>query len=287
MSGVRQNTDSAFVQFDSVDLDNIDSLAEIHQRITCAFTEVRVNLTMASNQESPEPIFGSKEVGAIAHLYRAEVYRSTTWRQRLDQTTNWAVISTGIGLSVAFAGASASSFPIVLVGIMCAVFLVLEARRYRYFYVWKFRARLLELEFYVPMLRGEGARIPLDRGPALSNDYDSPSHRISMGRAIGRRLRRNYGWIFSILGVAYFAKIAIHPQDTNSWSEFIHRASIGPIPGWVSIVAGLLFHAGWIYIAWSTWRVEQRDKSKTGDVLNPTLNEDLGDDEDLDETKSE
>ncbi|MGB2073790.1 MAG: DUF2270 domain-containing protein, partial [Henriciella sp.] len=32
---------------------------------------------------------GSSEAGALAHLYRAEVYRSTTWRQRLDATTNW------------------------------------------------------------------------------------------------------------------------------------------------------------------------------------------------------
>ncbi len=242
---------------------------------------------MANKQQSSEPIFGSKEVGAIAHLYRAEVYRSTTWRQRLDQTTNWAVISTGIGLSVAFAGPNASAFPIVLVGIMCAVFLVLEARRYRYFYVWKFRARLLELEFYVPMLRGEGAKIPLDRGPALSNDYDSPSHRISMGRAIGRRLRRNYGWIFTILGVAFFAKIAIHPVDADTWDEFLQRVSIGPVPGWVGLLAGVVFHAGWIYIAWSTWRLERRDKSKTGDVLNPTLTEELDDDEAVDETKTD
>ena len=245
--------------------------------------QIRQITAMASKAKTPEPIFGPKEVGAIAHLYRAEVYRSTVWRQRLDQTTNWAVISTGIGLSVAFAGPNASAFPIVLVGIMCAVFLILEARRYRYFYVWKFRARLIELEFYVPMLRGEGARIPIDRGPALSNDYDSPSHRISMERAIGRRLRRNYGWIFSILGAAYFTKLAIHPYDAVSLGEFVDRANVGPISGWFALIVGLIFHMGWIYIAWSTWRLENRDKSKTGDVLNPTLEEDEEEDE-VDET---
>jgi hypothetical protein len=30
------------------------------------------------------------EIGAIAHLYRGEIYRSTVWRTRLDSTTNWA-----------------------------------------------------------------------------------------------------------------------------------------------------------------------------------------------------
>ena len=218
--------------------------------------------------DPPEAICGSKEVGAIAHLYRAEVYRSTVWRQRLDQTTNWAVISTGIGLSVAFASAQASPFPIVLVGALCIVFLTLESRRYRFFYVWRFRARVLEIAFYVPMLRGEGARIPIDRGTALSDDYEKPQYRISNIRAIGRRLRRNYGWLFAILGAAYFAKIAIHPTDVETWSQFVRRAHIGPIPGEVAIAFGLLFHAIWITIAVKTWLDERHDKSKMADFLN-------------------
>ena len=179
--------------------------------------------------DPPEAIVGSKEVGALAHLYRAEVYRSTIWRQRLDQTTNWAVISTGIGLSVSFASDRASPFPIVLVGALCIMFLILEARRYRFFYVWRFRARVLEIAFYVPMLRGEGARIPLDRGTAQSDDYEKPQYRISMPRAIGRH--------------------------------------IGPIPGLVSIVFGLAFHAAWMTLAWKTWFDERQDKTKMADFL--------------------
>ena len=174
-----------------------------------------------------EGICGPAEVTALSHLYRAEVYRSTVWRQRLDQTTNWAVISTGIGLSVAFANERASPFPIVLVGMLCGVFLMLEARRYRFFYVWRFRARVLEIAFMVPILRGEGVRIRLDRGTALSDDYMKPEYRISMIRCIGRRLRRNYGYIFAILGAAYFAKIAIHPVDVTSWEHLFRRAHTG------------------------------------------------------------
>ncbi|MEL6472791.1 MAG: DUF2270 domain-containing protein [Pseudomonadota bacterium] len=223
---------------------------------------------MLEDEDPPVAICESKEVGAIAHLYRAEVYRSTIWRQRLDQTTNWAVISTGIGLSVAFAGPNASPFPIVLVGLLCVVFLMLEARRYRFFYVWRFRARVLEIGFYVPMLRGEGANIPLDRGTALSDDYEKPQYRISMARAVGRRLRRNYGWLFSILGAAYFAKILIHPTDVSSWSEFTYRAHIGPIPGWIALLSGLMFHLSWIYFAVATWREERGDKTKMADFLS-------------------
>lgn len=214
-----------------------------------------------------EGICGPSEVTALSHLYRAEVYRSTVWRQRLDQTTNWAVISTGIGLSVAFANERASPFPIVLVGMLCIVFLLLEARRYRFFYVWRFRARVLEIAFMVPILRGEGAKIRLDRGTALSDDYEKPAYRISMIRCIGRRLRRNYGFIFAILGAAYFAKIAIHPVDVTSWEQFFRRAHIGPIPGYVAIAAGFAFHLGWIGVAWKTWWDERTDKTKMADFL--------------------
>ena len=217
--------------------------------------------------DPPAAVCGNKEVGALAHLYRAEVYRSTIWRQRLDQTTNWAVISTGIGLSVSFASDRASPFPIVLVGALCIMFLMLEARRYRFFYVWRFRARVLEIAFYVPMLRGEGAKIPVDRGTALSDDYEKPQYRISMLRAVGRRLRRNYGWIFAILGAAYFAKISIHPTDVLTWGELVRRAHIGPIPGLLSMVFGVLFHVIWITIAWKTWLDEQRDNTKMADFL--------------------
>lgn len=212
-------------------------------------------------------ICGSSEVTALSHLYRAEVYRSTVWRQRLDQTTNWAVISTGIGLSVAFANERASPFPIVLVGMLCVVFLLLEARRYRFFYVWRFRARVLEIAFYVPILRGEGVKIRVDRGTALSDDYEKPEYRISMVRCIGRRLRRNYGWIFAILGAAYFAKIAIHPVDVSSWEQLFRRAHIGPIPGWVAIAGGVAFHCAWIAFAWKTWWDERNDKTKMADFL--------------------
>jgi uncharacterized membrane protein len=214
-----------------------------------------------------EGICGPSEVTALSHLYRAEVYRSTVWRQRLDQTTNWAVISTGIGLSVAFANERASPFPIVLVGMLCIVFLMLEARRYRFFYVWRFRARVLEIAFMVPILRGEGAKIQLDRGTALSDDYEKPAYRISMIRCVGRRLRRNYGYIFAILGAAYFAKIAIHPVDVASWEQFFRRAHIGPIPGYVAIAAGLAFHLGWIGLAVNTWWDERTDKTKMADFL--------------------
>ncbi|MEM6535641.1 MAG: DUF2270 domain-containing protein [Pseudomonadota bacterium] len=207
------------------------------------------------------------EAGALAHLYRAEVYRSTIWRQRLDMTTNWAVVSTGIALSVAFSNERASPLPIVLVGLLSVMFLFLEARRYRYFTVWKYRARLLELAIYVPILKGKPMTLRQDKGHPISDDYISPQYRVTALRALGHRLRRNYGWLFAIQGMAYYGKILIHPRDVSSWEELMYRAHIGPIPGWVAVSTGLLLQLSWIIVAWYTWRLERDDKTTMADHL--------------------
>ncbi|HEX8783837.1 MAG TPA: DUF2270 domain-containing protein, partial [Steroidobacteraceae bacterium] len=98
--------------------------------------------------DTPRRDCTAAEIAAIAHLYRGEIYRSTVWRTRLDSTTNWAVVTTGIALSATFSSADASPLPMVLVGLIVTIFLLLESRRYRYFNIWRARARLLETDFY-------------------------------------------------------------------------------------------------------------------------------------------
>jgi uncharacterized membrane protein len=200
--------------------------------------------------------FNAAEIGALAHLYRGEVYRSTVWRTRLDSTTNWAVVTTGIALSATFSSTEASPLPMVLVGFIVSVFLLLEARRYRYFNVWRARARLLEIDFYAPMLRGEGVRLGADWTELLAKDYCDPRYHISYARAIGRRLRRTYAWIFTIQAVAYYGKLAIHPAPLTTIADLWERAAIGPIPGVLVVLAGVLFHGGWAAFALITLRTE-------------------------------
>jgi len=200
--------------------------------------------------------FTAAEIGALAHLYRGEIYRSTVWRTRLDSSTNWAVVTTGIALSATYANAMASPLPMVLVGLLVTVFLLFEARRYRYFNVWRARARLLETDFYVPMIKGEGAARNARWTELLADDYRHPHYHISYVRAIGRRLRRTYAWIFAIQAIAYYGKLAIHPTPLNTLAEIWDRAAIGPIPGGAVVAAGVLFHAGWVVFALVTLRVE-------------------------------
>jgi uncharacterized membrane protein len=200
--------------------------------------------------------FSPAEVGAIAHVYRGEVYRSTAWRTRLDSTTNWAVVTTGIALSITYSGKDASPLPMVLVGLLVVVFLVFEARRYRYFNVWRARARLLETDFIAPMLRGKGPTLASDWAQLLARDYCEPRHHITFARAVGRRLRRTYAWIFAIQAIAYYGKLAIHPTALTSVAQLWDRAAVGPIPGELMVLAGILFHGGWFAFAFLTYRQE-------------------------------
>jgi len=212
-------------------------------------------------QKLPRAEFDPAELGMLAHLYRGEVYRSTVWRTRLDQTTNWAVVTTGLAMSLTFSGPYASPLPLILVGMLVVVFLLLESRRYRYFNVWRARCRLMETDVYGPLLRGEGIHMDGKWNTLLAGDYMRPRFHISYWRAIGRRLRSNYAYILIIQAIAYYGKLAIHPVPAAGWGTFLDRADIGPLPGWFVVLCGAAFHGSWILLAWVTLRIEKRHRA--------------------------
>ena len=209
-----------------------------------------------SSPENPkqENSFDPAELGLLAHLYRGEMYRSKIWRTRLDATTNWAVATTGIALSVSFTNPANSPLPLVLVTLMSLVFLLIEARRYRYFDIWRTRVRILETGLYVPILRGEGVRIDSGWNQKLALDYEKLRFHISFLEALGRRLRRNYSFMFGVQAFSYITKIWVHPIPIGSLQELWQHAAIGPIAGQAVLACGLLFHAGLIAVAILTLR---------------------------------
>lgn len=210
---------------------------------------------MNDANDEPRPVaFTAAEVGALAHLYRGELYRSTVWRTRLDATTNWAVVSTGLALSLTFSSKSASPLPLVLVGLLVAVFLNIEARRYRFFDFWRVRAHILETQFFGPVLLGQGVDVTNGWNKVLHQDYVRPRLHITFADALGRRLRKNYSWIFTIQVAAYAGKLLIHPTAVQSFDQLLQRATIGPVPGALVLFAGLVFHGGWMALALLTLR---------------------------------
>lgn len=208
----------------------------------------------AETKTEPEPPFTNAEVGALAHLYRGEMYRSKIWRTRLDASTNWAVVTTGIALSVTFSSASASPLPLVLVSLLVLVFLLFETRRYRFFDIFRVRVRVMETQFYGPILRGRGIDTTNGWPAILADDYTGLRFHISFWEAVGRRLRRNYSWIFAIQLASYLGKLFIHPSPLDGLDELWSRAAIGPLPGQLVLVMGLAFHGTWMFVALITLR---------------------------------
>ena len=209
--------------------------------------------------------FSAAEIGALAHLYRGEVYRSTVWRTRLDTTTNWSVVTLGVALSITFSNPNASPLPLLLVGILIMFFLTLEARRYRYFSVWRSRSRWLETHFFVPMLRDGDLHTEDDWQSTLAEDYRNPQYRVSYLVAIARRVRSNYLWILLIQTAAYVGKLVVHPTPVTDFHEFVRRADIGPLPGDIILVLGTLYILSWIALAlWVGRRDAQRIRERGG-----------------------
>ncbi|MGI9368317.1 MAG: DUF2270 domain-containing protein [Ruegeria sp.] len=213
----------------------------------------------------------SAEIGAVAHLYRGEVYRSTIWRTRLDTTTNWAVVTLGVALSISFASPDASPLPLVLVGILIILFLMLEARRYRYFNVWRARCRWLETHFYAPLLYDGDLHMEENWQKTLAQDYLRPRYHVSLMVAIGRRIRRNYLWILLIQSLAFVIKLLVHPVPANSLPEVIQRADVGPIPGEMLILVGVVYIVSWSIIAIWSYRADVYRSTSRGTAKSASM----------------
>src|SRR2546429_8776234 len=171
---------------------------------------------MSQSIESQQSAFNTADITALSHLYRGELSRNPVWRTRLDTTTNWAVLTTGIALSLTFSSETASPLPLVLVGLLVVTFLFIEARRYRFFDFWRMRAHVLEVQFFGPILRGEGVQVENGWNEILYQDYRAPNLHITYLEAVGRRLRNNYSWIFTIPLAAYVGTPFIHPAAVAS-----------------------------------------------------------------------
>lgn len=202
---------------------------------------------------------------AMVHFFRAEISRSNTWRQRLDATTNWAVIATGAAISFAFTSRGASGVDhgvIILNTLLVTVFLLIEARRYRYYELWSYRVRLMETDFYAAMLVPPFQPSP-DWAETLAESLLHPQFPISRREAFGRRFRRNYVLIYGLLGFAWFLKVWLHPTPASSLDEFLGRAAIGSVPGWVVILAGTAFNVAVLAFGWLTVGLQEA----AGEVL--------------------
>jgi uncharacterized membrane protein len=195
------------------------------------------NETHGSTDEPTHSVQGSLYdqgyVNAMSHFYRGELGRIMVWRTRLDTTTNWAVTGTTAIITIAFSNAGVPHliffFNLAIVWIM----LWIEARRYRFYDAFRARVRMLEAHFLVPMVMENRHLLQGEWKKLVCEDLILPSFKISMLEAVGRRLKRNYVFIFLLIMIAWVMKIFLHArQPIESVRDFYHELRVGYIASW-------------------------------------------------------
>jgi uncharacterized membrane protein len=187
---------------------------------------------------------------AMVHYYRAEMGRMTSWRDRLDQTSNWAITVTAALLSVSLSTPAAHHGVLLFAMVLVMLLLYVEARRYRFYDVYRMRVRQFERHYFGQLFGPSPEGGPEPWLTVLAQDLRHPTFRISFGLAMRRRLRRNYIWMFIILLPAWVLKIAspqlqegVHLDPARPLDVVLGNAAIGPLPGWLVLLAVVAFYA--------------------------------------------
>jgi uncharacterized membrane protein len=179
-------------------------------------------------------IYDPGYVNALSHFYRGEMGRIMIWRQRLDITTNWAITSTTAIITFAFSSREVPHIIFFFNLLIVSVMLWIEARRYRFYDAFRARVRMLEAHFLVPMVMENRDMLQGEWKKLVCEDLILPSFKISAFEAVGRRLKRNYVFIFLLIITAWITKIFLHgPAAMNNFSSFYHALRVGHIPSWL------------------------------------------------------
>lgn len=197
-----------------------------------------------------EPLERPEYLSVMVHFYRAEVGRSTLWRQRLDATTNWAVLTCAGMLSFTFATPSNTHILLLLSNLMIFAFLLIEARRYRYFEVYRARVRMLEENFLLPIVTRHLESPRIQWRQEVAADLDRPKFKSTLLQAIGFRLRRNYLLVFGVILGAWWVKLGMHPTVADSALEIWERAAVGHFGSMFVGIVGLIFYGALLVLLW-------------------------------------
>ncbi|MFC7141749.1 DUF2270 domain-containing protein [Halosimplex aquaticum] len=170
---------------------------------------------------------------ALAQFYRSEVTQAAGAQDRMDRTTNWAITVLAALVSVVFSTPQMPAYLLLIGVVALSMFLTYEVRRYRFYDVYRSRVRIVQENFFANALSPGGLEDPTWR-EKLSEDLRSPTFKVTTREALARRLRRTYGPLYVVVGLAWLAKVTLFTPESQ-WSE---SAALPGIPG--TVVAGAL-----------------------------------------------
>jgi uncharacterized membrane protein len=199
--------------------------------------------TTVKTQSAPPP------VSATVHIYRGLMDRASTWRLRIDNPTNWAIITCGTSVSFTLSDETHSHAVLLLIMLFTIMFLMVEARRTRYYDLWSSWLRLLETEYLAPILQDNCVTASDTWQELIVRDLGYPHFKATLWRMAQRRLRDHYMAIYLFLLLSWLLKLLLHPPGAGQCANesFVCHATLGPIPG--SVVMTLV---GCFYVVLAT-----------------------------------
>jgi uncharacterized membrane protein len=192
----------------------------------------------------------------LGDTYRGELDRETTWRSRLDQTTTWAVTVMAAILTWAFSSPDNPHYIILVSVVAVSIFLLIEARRYRDYDVYRARVRLFQENLIANALDPSQGVEHEDWRAELSHDYRTPTLKVSMAEAVSNRLRRVYLALLAVLLAAWLFRITSFVPG----EDWLTTAAIATLPGVVVVSVVGAFYA--FVFALALW---PRDREAMGE----------------------
>lgn len=166
----------------------------------------------------------------LVHYYRAMVGRADIWRLRMDTTTNWAIGATAAVLSFGLGDPSTPHLVLSIAPLMTGAFLILEGRRLTFYRLWQERVLLLERALVRPAIAGPDAAGGVDLERDLAPLLGTTIPTMPLAKAIARRLRRVYLFLFAVQGLAWGLKLSIASAEP-SVAGMVEAAQVGRVPG--------------------------------------------------------
>jgi uncharacterized membrane protein len=205
-------------------------------------------------------------VMVLTHYYRAMVSRADVWRMRMDSTTNWAIVATAGVVSFALGDPGVAHYVVFISTLLTISFLLLEARRLTFYRFWQRRALLLEKTLLRGALSPESQSVVEDERllGLLEADLGRTVPQMPLLKAVARRLRRIYLYLFGVQLLAWALKLGSHPTPATSASELITRAHIGPLDGWAVVLFVGLQMLGGVVLALAYGGVSQNGNEASG-----------------------
>ena len=205
-------------------------------------------------QSAPPP------VAATVHIYRGLMDRSSTWRLRIDNPTNWAILTCGTSVSFSLSDETHSHAVLLLIMLFTVMFVIVEARRTRYYDLWSSWLRLLETEYIAPILQDNCVTANDTWQELIVRDLGYPHFKATFWRMVQRRMRDHYMAIYLFLLLSWLLKLLLHPAAHVQCLDqsFVCHATVGPLPGAVVMAIVGCFYLALISITALGYRHHDR-----------------------------